>query len=305
MEEEKLWLALGFSVSTIIAVFAQFVIYKYHYNKPIGMQTLLTSVTILGTKVWAFVVPVHNLEQCLAEIVGPFNAAIAKLLALIEMYVVQAWMLSILYETLTKFCIISWGPWLANVNEEACIKKLKLSLILIPPCLMVVEFSLFSTFNDLAGFQSKHLHQVTSNARFSITTATLMAMNILTVIGLQIRVEYDAIMADDILGGGCLVTLIKWIRSNNATNNVVDNEALVSKLEQDLKTIRFLLIITSILTPIIVYQQTGGGASSKWNLLISMILLSDVVPLALVWRHPSMKSRASKIIWKILCLRQS
>ncbi len=111
------------------------------------------------------------------------------------------------------------------------------------------------------------------------------------MIGLQVKIEYDAIMADD--GDvGLLTPFVQWLRNKKGSGQNVND--IANKLEQNLKSIRIVLASCLFLTLLTVYQQNGGGSISKWNLLVAMAFLTVVIPLTVVSKHDSIRKVALK-----------
>ncbi len=304
--DHKVLFVGSYVVTTVLTLFAQLVIHQYHNAKPTGMQTLHTAVTCFTTKVWCISVTIHNILQCLADFDGPMKTRfVAQTTAILEMYVAQEMMICILYDTLTKYAIISFGPWLASFSEIMVMRWIRGLCFLVPLALIVIEFAYFSSFMDLASFQSKYQDQLTPEARFAVTTTILIFINVFALTVFQIKVEYDALKSNDIQNG-CLATLkhilVKPMMTNNQNgdNNSI-NDILTNKLEQNRKTIRMMLAVGIVILPIMIYQQTGGGVSSRWNLLVMVFLATVVYPSIGIWHHEGMKSIALKYVRTIIC----
>ncbi len=142
---------------TFLSWFAHRAIIKYHRNKPPGMQSILTTVTILWSQTCILGQAAICLEQCLTEFLGPLAMIPAGFLAFLELYAAQVMMMAFLIEALTKLTIIAHGSLIGSLNEESLTKRLKLILVFTPIALIVFEMGYLSSFEDLSAFQTKHL----------------------------------------------------------------------------------------------------------------------------------------------------
>ena len=72
MDLESILLICAYLISIIACQFSLIVIREYHKSKPLGMQTLLSEVTVIYTRVLGIANLVKSPTFCLVELFAPF-----------------------------------------------------------------------------------------------------------------------------------------------------------------------------------------------------------------------------------------
>ncbi len=287
----KIGIITGYVIVTIVALLCFYVIRSYHKNKPLGMQSILTQVTILSTTVFGFAIMWTSLSYILIQIFGTFSKPIAIVLTLADIFNSQMGFVLIFFIVATKYAIVYHGIAIESISDEKVIKVLKLCLILLPAFFTCIEL-LKDGLSKNSGFQWRFYGQPEPDSKVSGSFVFSGTIVISMIVLLQLRIEYDALtMSDNLLEVGFIVKTLRRlkIKAIIKNQNAEQNEGQKNVTEYSLTTFRILVALVAIMACLVVYQQTGGAKNTKYVSLAYISLFFNAFPLILILKHERMR----------------
>ena len=284
---------VAYSVYCLIGCFSHHVIQSYHLNKPLGMQTLLTQVTILSSKSCTGIMILGAFLQVSTELIDQFPKWLALAYTLGEVYTGQMVYVIIFFVITTKYLSIYHGERLASFNDDKLLKLMKIGLFAVPTVLVAVEFLYLSDYKDMSLFQVKFYGKAKANSHLSRVSSLSTMIVFAAIATLQLRTEYDSLNGQDVKTG-CATKLwacIKTLRRQQYLEQPLEDV----DPDYSIATVRVLILYVIVVITVLAYQQFGGAETTKWNFLVSLSFFFNVIPLTLVVRHDRMKALAVKI----------
>ena len=290
------------AVTCLSSQLTMLVIREYHKNKPLGMQTILTKVTILVTKVFAAVISTIISNACIAELIGPFSRSMSIFSTILDYVCVIVFYSTVTMSVLTKYALIYHGPRFAGVSERIVTRVFAFLCCILAPIMTFFEYGYFSTFDNLGLFQQRLLGYSKPNAQLELGISGSIFVTMLAFLFLQIRIEIDAFKADSDFNKGLIVRIAKAIRSRSNTAADTDTGTFFGYNVSVLRT-GMVIVLAGCL--IIVYQLSGGEQNTKWNQATFLFVLSAVLPTIFIWKHDGMKTVAKKMFKNVIAFKDS
>ena len=200
--------------------------------------------------------------------------------------------ISLIILLITKYVLIYLNHLVEDLDEEWLLHKIKASLILVPVFSCFVEYTYLSRFDSLAKFQQRFLGYTKEDSKTEVIRAVLILADFLAMTVTYIRIEYDAIQAQD-EDTGCANKIMKLFRllKENGLNNIVSNHFGYST-----NFVRTMWICGLSMAILVVYNFTVGKNNARWNMIIFTIIMTVCVPILFILKHPGMKKVGIKMI---------
>ncbi len=200
-------------------------------------------MTILASRACSGFVIVYYLLQTTTELTGTFAKWLAIGYAIVDVYLGQMFYTISFLVMSTKYLLIYHGEQLAFVNDNKLLLGMKVALILVPGILVAIEFLIFTSFEDMSVFQVRYYGQARPTAKLSVVSRVSTVI-VMTIVGLlQIRTEYDSLMAQD-NQSGFLANILTRLRTCRKPDEEQQREE--KELPYSMNTIRVLLVFTSL-----------------------------------------------------------
>ena len=276
----------------LVCQFALLVIRKYHENKPLGFQTILSKVIVIFLKVFAVVDIAKIAIVCLAELLGPLPRWVSVILTVSEFVFHVALFYSLITLLVTKYVSIHFNNMIAGLDEERLLNKIKTSIVVVPMISSFSEYTYFSRFDDLAKFQQKFLGYAKEDSTSEVITAVFILAIFLAWAIIYTRIEYDAIQAEDDHTGN-LGKFIKWLIAFRHDGFKI---IVYKHFGYTMRVMRTVWICGLSMVLLIVYNFTVGQNNTKWNTLLFTIVMTVFVPIIFILKHDGIKSVAVKML---------
>ncbi len=295
-----------FALSYPVTLVACQVIKTYHSSKPLGMQTLLSQTIVIFVNI--LLLSGFNFAATFGsmELFGPFNETTSIIMTIIPYTSLNALVLSLLILTVTKYLSVYHCNWIANLDDNAIVKKFAIVIWLVPSLITLTEFGWLMRIQDTMGFHAAMygLHHTGSAKRESI----LPAMTVLTMLAvaiLQFRIELDRYRNGE--AGGLFKTILELIRyadNNDNNNQCLDNveagsiaSSTIGHFGYSNSVVRIFILL---LVPVFVIIVAGAMDSVKLNISIGYIVVHAIAPLLIIWNHQGMRGIFLQNLRKIL-----
>ncbi len=290
MDISNIVIVSAYCINVIINQFAMWIIRKYHESKPLGMQTILTKVTVFLTKVTAWCVTFSIFNFCSSEIFGPFSSTVSSVIVVVTYISAMTFFSTVASSLIIRYCLIYHGPLMASLSEEEVLQSLKVTVVAVTLCATLVEFVYVSTFQDLAYFQINHLGYPKPDSKAELGYPVAIFTNLVLTLIVQVRVERDALKAKDIQTGK-IIKVSRWIRK-------------MRKNGYSLPVLRTIIVTSVLVTFFPLYHMFGGLVSLRWNLLVFNIVVSGLLPILFILKHNVMRGVLKRVIMDffIICV---
>ncbi len=297
MDKESVAIIVSYSVYTAIGLFLHYVIQVYHKNKPLGLQTLLTHVTILSSQTCSCFLIAFWLLEVSSEAIVIMPKWLAILYMLVQMCLWQMFCLAVFLVVTTKYLLIYHGARLALVNDVKLVKRMVIALLTMPLSLVAFELMFITEYQYQTVFQVRFYGSVKSSASVSTISIASLAIVLSSILILLIRTEYDAFMASDV-NTGWIARLLAGLKSYKQSDEEQQEHQVetIDNSPYSMNTIRVIELFLIMVVLVMIYQEHGGATSTKWNFLIVSSLIFNAIPMILIVRHDRMRKLAAKII---------
>ncbi len=248
------------------------------------MQTILGQVTILLTKLWAVIIPFFEISFSLPGLVGPMdrNVSLTFWFALVTSGHIM--FLTLLSLAITKYLSIYHSSTImSDLNEANFLKGLSLFLITMSMALTGLEIVSNPSLDEMAVVQLFHKGKPEVDAKTETTLVVMTVVCFVIVALVQVRIEYDAVLAHD--GQVGLVSRL-WIWIKNVNGQMTSTG-------YSLSVNRIALGLGLILTLIMVFTMIS---LKKWSRLLFSFGANIVMPMLFILKHPKMRSVATKTL---------
>ncbi len=285
----KEWIIVVACTLTCVSnLFSMWVIRKYHENKPLGMQSILSKVIIFFTKMTSLTITPTLCNICVLQILGPFSRPVAYFSTMLEYVCAIGFYSTLVLSVIVRYCLIFHSPAMASMSETAVLRTLKVLVWIVIVVATITEYCYISSFDNLGSFQLRHIGYSKDNSSLEVGIMAGIFLSVLSSVVLQLRIEVDAIHSNDTQAGK-LAKFFKWLRSNNVANEV-------KNIGYSMKVLRSVITCGALLSLIVIYQLIAGSENFIWHQTIFMSFLFGVVPFIFILKHDGMKNVMNKSI---------
>ena len=296
-----------YMVGFLLNLVAMFIIQKYLQDKPTGMQTLLDKVTMTFTKVLSALAFVSSTTLSIGQGVAPMTKLQAQISEMANFAMVSAFRISFTFLMLTKYFSIYHGSMLVEVNEELLLKVQNGLLVTLPIIFSIIEFTMLSDFEELSFYHLFIGSDDLTGTRLERLASVQEVIMVMTILVLRIRIEYDAILANDVQVG-LLGRPLAWMKKM-MKNDQIEKFAGESQTKTNEETVRKVpktVIFCSLLCiAVFVYQAGVGADNMKWNTMLLYQLIAVVIPFIFIFKHHGMSAVAQKLLKTIIPVKSS
>ena len=187
---------------------------------------------------------------------------------------------------LTKYLSIFHGPFLAIFDERKLLKKLKMTILILPTILVTIQYTVLSTnFEHLANFQNKFYGYYKPISRSEIITKFLKNVNFVSAISLYFYIEYR---------NGLLQKIKNHFKNSlccKKTSDSTNKTELFGYQIQIIRLVIFFLCLT-LLVSIIKLPR-------KWHVFYTITMMTVFVPLVVIFKHDGLTKTAVKLLKNI------
>ncbi len=278
MSPDKIVIVSIYGITGIAHHLAMFLIRHYHEKKPLGMQTVLTRVTVYFTKVSAASISIFICNICILEIYGPFSWTMSCLLTLLDYLSAILFYSSLASSLCIKYCLIYHSHLLESFSDTTLMKCLKATIAIIVLIAPVIEYGFVTSFDNSGAFQIKHLGYSKTNSSLEVGLLIAAAFSLLSIVILQARIEFDAYNTNDIQTGK-FAKFVNWIKQTDFNN-----------FGYSLKVLRTVVISGVSLGLYLICQISGGLHNLRWNQMTFLCVLFGVLPYIFILKHEGMSN---------------
>ncbi len=285
---------------TVISEIALLIIWDYHKTRPLGMQTLLGSVTLMFVKTSSCVFIGLNSLLCIPAILGPFSRSMSMTISILDNLLLWSFFLNLLILLATKYVSIYHATSVSELNEGQILTSLNLIIIVLPVILAILEFAYVSNIDDMTLFQLNYLGQPTANSKIERTSASLVFLNFSIMLILQLRIEIDNSRIQDV-EGGLVSRIVLVLRSTNSNAVNVSNLLQNYSIQSARRVVLFSMVIFLMVIKRIIGDD-GNGSSVRWIQLTGLGIIEVAVPWLFILNHQSMKTSIGSVLKKRFCI---
>ncbi len=288
----KMLLTVTFIGTGPVGLIACHAIKTYHKNKPLGLQTLLSRTTVIFTNTVLLTGYSFALPFVLIELFGPFSELASMVLTVVPYTALNAFALSWLIMTITKYLSVYHNYWIANLDDNLIAKRICLALWIVPSISTLMEFSCLTRIQDTIGFMAaRHgLEHVTASgsAKREILAQGLAVLVMLAVVILQFQIELNRYRNGE-TNSSMIQKLIHWLRHGNNDNIQVPSSTGDGTIQNFGYGIILLRIFTLLMLPVLVIMIAGTGDNIERNIMTGFIVSQAIAPLLVVTNHEGMR----------------
>ena len=288
-EIQKIILVLFYFFTTCGSLFCGYVVVKYHENKPLGMQTLLSKAIVILVKAFSEANFISALTWSLIAMLTPMNQIIAIVLSFANVASTTTFMLGISTVLITKYLSIYHSTFLAILDEGLIVPSLRVIVFGFPWMLAVAEHVWLRDIRTHWAYL--HLTEtVAPSLRVSQSIAIfniIVLFNLILMVFVYSRIEYDH--KED----GYLSKIKNWFKSKTATVKPLlarQHQQPPDDINNDTSGYNINVFrILCFLAVIVVCFITFWGAGFLRMMLIRL-LFSVICPLLFILSHSGIKA---------------
>ncbi len=159
----------------------------------------------------------------------------------------------------------------------------------------LIEYGYLTDISKAIAYQLLQRDKNHSDTSVELIRTSITFMDLILILILQIRIEYDHIVIGD--QNGCCVSICKFVRQKLhavfCLHSVQDSfESSNGKIYYNLKVIRGFFAVGIITAIVLGYHLTIGNSDTRNNYVLLYGLYAFVCPWIFAWHHQGMKTMA-------------
>ncbi len=285
----KIAIVTFYSLTTVSSLFCGYIIVKYHQNKPLGMQTLLSKVIILFIWVFSQASICATIIRALTEFFVPISKIMAYMATIYNFVSAISFLFSIFVMLVTKYVSVFHIALVASFDEDKVLPFLWITTLGVPVILAILQYRILSSVEVGSMFQllTGSKEEVITNDVSLFTIVFVITAITMFFVFVRIEVDYHEY--------GYLSKVKNFLRGTRVGPSpqprieIVGNQAAVKINDSPGYTknaIRFFALISAVFVFVILFVNESG----RFMFLFMRMFFSVICPAFFIWNHLGIRS---------------
>ena len=199
----------------------------------------------------------------------------------------------------TKYLSIYHSALMNSIDEDPTSTKVAWGIILVPGILTTLEYGVVMDIEQSSVYQTIHYGHINDNFRPEPVEMTMIILNVILMILVQARVEYDRFMLGE--SGKSIYRCTRFLNANPKIGIKNDNEIIgndnehTDKLSFKVGFIRILVLLGILVLIVVLFNAFNmDEVDPKYSYVGVNIILFAIIPWSFVLKHSRIKSVAMK-----------
>ncbi len=275
-----------YSMTTFGNLFCSYVIVRYHLNKPLGMETLLSKVIVLLVITFAQAGICATVTRLLSELAAPLDETLALMGSVWNFVSALSFMLSIFITLVIKYLSVYHSYLISHLDEERILPYLWITVLGLPGILAGIQFYFLSAIQLDTTYQLLRHGKLITKSEEVVIFYVILLLNLTALLGVVVRIEVD--YSED----GYLSKITNWLRPSKELNSAGPGRRsrndinIQEKNGYSIVVIRLMCLILVVLSLIFLLGISPGTC----RFLLLRLLFSVICPAIFIWNHNGIKS---------------
>jgi hypothetical protein len=206
-------------------------------------------------------------------------------MAMLNNYVAKIVLLSMGIQLIIRYLSIYWSIVLEDTSDKKLIKIFRIFVIIFATLLSAYDFMYITNIRSINMYKFL-TNDLSSKQLIGVTTPFLIIVNLIAIIVLQLRLEFDNWKNSD---GGLVYKFQKWLR-RNPLNQVHDsNDIQYNDFTKSMICYRFLTVSIIISCIYMLHSWARGVVKSIVLTTIIQLIIVNISFFSYIWNTTNLR----------------
>ena len=208
----------------------------------------------------------------------------------------MTWISATAIVLMTKYLSIYHSSYIHSLNEESVLKALRSFLLILPPVLVLIEYSYITRIKDTQMFHMYMGSKSASSYKLEVLSLAVHFITLITGVVLQTRIELDHLSYHE---ATCLSKLKNFF---SPSSHNIEEDLSQHQLSYKLSATRIIFVVGTFFIVFIFYSVLVGSLDGKTIGIIYHVIFLTVCPTTFVLCHQTLRKLAfNKLRLGLMC----